>query len=251
MPSGNAGKKYKVSGHLNSSGKISIIIVTRNASETLQNCLDSIYRQTHAGIEIIIIDGDSTDDTVEILKKNSPRIAFWKSEPDEGIYDAMNKAVTYATGNWVYFLGADDELLPGFSDMATELKDPYTIYYANVFAEGKIRLGELTRYQIAKCGPYHQAIIYPKLVFDKYHYNTAYKISADFALTLQLCGDSTYKFVYKNYTLANFNHEGISGIQIDKRFQADKARLIFTNFGLITWFRYSIHRLKHRDNPRV
>ena len=122
----------------------------------------------------------------------------------------MNKGIQHVTGQWVYFLGADDELLPGFSDMASELSDINAVYYGNVFAEGRIRLGELTRYQIAKCGLYHQAMIYPKSVFEKYSYNTSYKLSADFALTLQLCGDSAYAFIYKNHTLANFNHEGIS-----------------------------------------
>jgi glycosyltransferase involved in cell wall biosynthesis len=232
-------------------GRISIIIVTYNAAATLQVCLESIYNQSYKDLEIIVIDGKSTDSTVDILKHNTTRLAYWKSEKDEGVYDAMNKGVKHVTGQWVYFLGADDELLPGFSEMANELGDTNAIYYGNVFAEGKIRLGELTRYQIAKCGPYHQAMIFPKSVFEKYAYNTAYKISADFALTLQLCGDSDYAFVYKNHTLANFNHEGISGLNIDTKFQHDKAKLVFKNFGMVTWIRYLVHRFKHRDNPRV
>ena len=232
-------------------GKISIIIDTYNADATLQACLDSIYSQRYPDLEIIVIDGKSTDDTVAILERNASRLAFWKSEKDNGVYDAMNKAVKHVTGQWVYFLGADDELLPGFSDFAAELIEPNAIYYGNVFAEGKIRLGELTKYQIAKCGPYHQAMIYPRSVFKKYTYNIAYKISADFALTLQLCGDSNYHFVYKNHTLANFNHEGISGKNIDTKFQREKAKLVLKNFGLITWVRYLVHRLKHRDNPRI
>jgi glycosyltransferase involved in cell wall biosynthesis len=231
--------------------KISIIIVTYNAAATLQACLESIYNQSYKKLEIIVIDGKSTDGTVEILQRNAAHLAFWKSEKDNGVYDAMNKGITYTTGDWVYFLGADDELLRGFSAIANELDDPKGIYYGNVFAEGKVRLGELTRYQIAKCGPYHQAMIYPKNVFEKYAYNTSYKISADFALTLQLCGDSDYKFVYKNHTLANFNHEGISGLNIDRKFQQEKAKLVLRNFGIVTWCRYLIHKLKHRDNPRV
>jgi glycosyltransferase involved in cell wall biosynthesis len=231
-------------------GKISIIIATYNAAATLNACLESIYRQSYPNLEIIVIDGKSDDGTLAILQEHTGRLAFWKSEKDEGVYDAMNKGVQYATGQWVYFLGSDDVLLQGFSDMATELCDPSTIYYGNVFAEGKTRLGELTRYQIAKSGIYHQAIIYPKSVFDKYHYDRLYKIAADFALTLQLCGNSPYKFVYKNHTLANFNHEGLSK-NIDHQFQRDKARLVFKNFGVVTWLRYRVHRFKHRDNPRV
>jgi glycosyltransferase involved in cell wall biosynthesis len=230
---------------------ISIIIVTYNAANTLQKCLDSIYNQRYPELEIIIIDGKSTDGTVDIIKANSNKINYWKSEPDAGIYDAMNKATKHVTGEWVYFMGADDELLPGFSDIVPELKDPTAIYYGNVIAEGRKRVGKLTRYRFAKFGPYHQSIIYTKTVFDNYTYDTQYKISADFALTLQLCGDKRYHFVYKDYVLAKFNHNGISGKNIDKAFVKDKPALIFNYFGLKTWFRYQIHKYKNMHNPAL
>jgi GT2 family glycosyltransferase len=230
---------------------ISIIIVTYNASATLQKCLDSIFCQKYPDIETIIIDGESSDNTVKILEKNATRITYWKSEKDEGIYDAMNKALKHITGQWVYFIGADDELLTGFSDMAEELNDPSAIYYANVFAEGSKRVGKLTSYQFAKFGSYHQAIIYPKTVFEKYKFDTRYKISADFALTLKLYGDKAFHFIYKDYVLANFNHTGISGTQIDIPFQKDKSGLILENFGLKTWIRYMIRKFKNKNNPRA
>ena len=163
----------------------------------------------------------------------------------------MNKALSYASGDWVYFLGSDDELLPDFSNLVLELEDSKGIYYANVFADGARRLGELTRYQFAKYGPYHQAIIYPKSVFRKYRYNTKYSISADFALTLALCGDKEFHFNYKNLLIAKFNHEGFSAQQIDTAFQKDKEGLIFKNFGILTLLRYKMHRYKNRENPRA
>lgn len=230
---------------------ISIIIVTYNAGGTLQQCLNSIYKQTFSEIEIIIIDGKSTDSTVDIIKENNSKISFWKSEKDEGVYDAMNKAIDVATGNWLYFLGADDELLPSFSDLATELIDPHTIYYANVFSDGAIRLGKLTDKQLAKVGVYHQAIIYPNTVFKKYRYYAKYKISADFALTMVLYNDKDFKFQYKDYVIANFNHTGISGINIDEPFQKDKPGLIYKNFGFKIWLSYRWHKLKNRRNPRA
>jgi len=231
--------------------KISIVIVTYNAAKTLQNCLDSIFKQQYPNIEIIIIDGKSTDSSVEIIEQNSAKIASWKSEEDAGVYDAMNKALKFITGDWVYFIGADDELLPDFTKFAMCLADKKGIYYANVFAEGAKRLGELSRYQFAKFGPYHQAMIYPKSVFDKYTYNTKYKISADFALTLTLSGNAEYHFIYKDFVIAKFNHTGLSGVSIDKPFQKDKAGLILKNFGLLTWARYRLHKYKNRHNPRA
>lgn len=230
---------------------VSVIIVTYNAAQTLQKCLDSIYAQTYPAIEIIVIDGNSTDNTPAQLQANTQHIAYWKSEPDDGIYDAMNKAIKYIKGQWVYFLGADDELLPEFSDMARQLTDPSAVYYANVFAEGEKRVGKLNSYQFAKFGPYHQAMIYPKAVFNQHQFDTRYKISADFALTLKLNGDKAFHFAYLDFTIANFNHTGVSGIQIDTLFQKDKERLIYENFGLKIWLRYKIRKLKSRNNPRA
>lgn len=230
---------------------VSVIVVTYNAAQTLQKCLDSICSQTYPHIELVVIDGNSTDDTPAILQANAHHITYWKSEPDQGIYDAMNKGVKQAKGDWVYFLGADDELLPGFSDMARQLTDPSAVYYANVFADGQKRLGKLNTYQFAKFGPYHQAMIYPKAVFDKHEFDTRYKISADFALTLKLNGDKAFHFAYLDYTICKFNHTGISGTQIDAPFQRDKEQLIYENFGLKIWLRYKIRKLKSRNNPRA
>lgn len=231
--------------------KISIVIVTYNAGKTLQQCLDSIFEQEYSNIEIVIVDGNSTDNSIEIIKRNNSKIACWMSEEDAGVYDAMNKALKHITGDWVYFLGADDELLPDFTNFARCLADKTAIYYANVFADGAKRLGELSRYQFAKFGPYHQAMMFPKSVFDKYTYNTRYKISADFALTLTLCGDAEYHFIYKDFVIAKFNHTGLSGVTIDKPFQQGKAGLILKNFGLVTCARYILHRYKNRHNPRA
>lgn len=235
----------------NDQDTVSIIIVTYNAASTLQQCLNSIYEQTYPALEIIIIDGKSTDSTVDIIKQNNSKIAFWKSEKDEGVYDAMNKALDAVTGKWVYFLGADDELLPAFSAMAKELTDINTVYYASVLAEGEIKLGKLNDKQLAKYGMYHQAIIYPYTVFKKHRYNTKYKISADFALTMTLYNDKDYQFEYKDYVIANFNHTGISGINIDEPFQKDKPGLIYNNFGFKIWLSYKWHKLKNRANPRA
>jgi glycosyltransferase involved in cell wall biosynthesis len=227
-------------------GKISVIIVTYNAAATLQSCLNSIYQQTYPYIEIIIIDGNSTDDTLKIIEENKAKIAYYKSEPDTGIYDAMNKAITHITGNWAYFLGSDDELYPDFSKLANELKDPDTIYYANVRTRGVIRSGELDAYKHAKHGVFHQAMIYPASVFKKYTYNTRYRIYADYALNMKCWKDASIKFAYKNHIVAHFNHTGASGNVKDNEFDRDKSSLIFENFGLLIWLRYRIRNLKSR-----
>ena len=92
------------------SPRISIITVVYNGASTLEQTILSVLKQTYSRIEYIIIDGGSKDGTVDIIKKYQDRIAYWVSEPDEGIYDAMNKGIRHASGDWIYFLGADDIL---------------------------------------------------------------------------------------------------------------------------------------------
>jgi len=88
--------------------RLTVIIVTYNAAATLQKSLDSVYMQSYPDIELIVIDGNSSDGTKDILIANNDKITYWRSEPDNGIYDAMTKALKQAKGDWIYFLGADD-----------------------------------------------------------------------------------------------------------------------------------------------
>lgn len=88
--------------------KISIITVCYNAQSTIENTILSVISQNYCNIEYIIIDGGSTDGTVDIIKKYADRLAYWVSEPDKGIYDAMNKGIAVATGEWIHFRNSGD-----------------------------------------------------------------------------------------------------------------------------------------------
>jgi len=88
--------------------RVSIILATWQAVGTLQRCLDSILAQEFTNRELLIADGASTDGTVDILERHDEHIAWWRSEKDAGIYDAWNKALAHAQGEYVCFLGADD-----------------------------------------------------------------------------------------------------------------------------------------------
>ena len=87
---------------------ISIITVSFNAVSTIEKTILSVINQTYPNIEYIIIDGGSTDGTVNVIKKYSDKITHWVSEPDKGIYDAMNKGIAIATGEWINFMNAGD-----------------------------------------------------------------------------------------------------------------------------------------------
>ena len=95
---------------INSTPLISVVIAVYNGKATLQQCLDSVTQQTYSHVELIVIDGGSTDGTVDLIRANAQKIAYWISEPDRGIYNAWNKALAQAKGDWICFLGADDYL---------------------------------------------------------------------------------------------------------------------------------------------
>ena len=87
---------------------ISVIVAVFNGTTTLQHCIESIGEQTYPYKELIIMDGGSTDGTIDILEMNAKKIAYWESKPDRGIYHAWNKAIQRAQGDYICFLGADD-----------------------------------------------------------------------------------------------------------------------------------------------
>ena len=91
-----------------SSPLITIIVSVYNCVETSKQCIDSVADQTYPSKELIIIDGGSKDGTVDLLKSNKAQISYWISEPDRGIYNARNKGLAQAKGEWICFLGADD-----------------------------------------------------------------------------------------------------------------------------------------------
>ncbi len=225
---------------------ISVILVTYNAEKYLQRCLDSIYSQHYPHIEVVVMDGGSTDGTAAVLQNNAGKLAFWKSEKDGGIYEAMNKALDHARGQWIYFIGADDILTPAFSLMAAELTDPHAIYYGSVLKAGQKYLGKMAPYKQAKTGINHQAIIYPASVFSVRRYDTRYRISADHVFNMQCHSDKHYHFIFKDFDIAIFNDTGISSLQKDNVFEKEKAGLILKHFGTAIYLRFLFKRLKER-----
>ncbi len=118
---------------------ITVIVVVLNGAKTLQRCIDSVADQAYSNKELIIIDGGSVDRTLETIELNAPLIDCWLSEPDRGIYHAMNKGVDRASGEWIIFLGADDFLMtPDVSERNVNKTSRY-------WTSGKARLRESCR----------------------------------------------------------------------------------------------------------
>ncbi len=92
---------------------VTVVTAVFNGGSYLEGCLESVLTQDYPNIEHIIVDGGSTDGTLDILRSRQDRIALWVSGPDCGVYDAWNKSLVLAKGGWIAFLGADDPYLPG------------------------------------------------------------------------------------------------------------------------------------------
>jgi len=232
---------------------ISIITVSYNAIEEIENAIKGIFNQTFIDYEFIIIDGGSTDGTTDILKLYSDRITYWVSEPDHGIYDAMNKAILKAKGQYIYFIGADDVFIDAavLEKVSHYLVDSEKVYYGDVrfkkrdmIYDGKFNAIKLVTRNIS-----HQSIFYPAGIFDTFTFNTEYKIFADYDLNLRLYNHPVYSFEYIPLTVALFNDEGASGSNTqDLRFEADRLKIIKSHFPywvyLYRLFRTKLSKLK-------
>lgn len=224
--------------------KISIITVTYNASKTIEDSILSVIHQTYPSIEYIIIDGKSIDGTIEIIKKYSRRITYWNSEEDKGIYDAMNKGLNIATGDFVLFLGADDKLFSKYtieSIVGKLAKDE--VYYGDCYMTKirKIYWGRFNKYKLSIGNICHQSIFYPKKIYKNYHYDISYKVYADYIYNIMLY--NKIKFNYLDETIAIFNYNGISSSCNDIKFKKEIQKVILQKLGILPLITRIIYRL--------
>lgn len=197
---------------------ISIIVATFNAAKCIREALESIINQSYKNWECIIQDGGSKDNTISIVQKyasQDSRIKYY-SERDKGIFDALNKGIQKARGEWIYVLGSDDILNPNtFLHISNYLNDENDIVYGKIellfpnlstkiVSPKKLRL---IRYMMIAN---HQSIIMKKALIDKLNgFNDSYKISADFDL-IQRAYLSKSRFKETNVCFAKFSYTGVS-----------------------------------------
>jgi glycosyltransferase involved in cell wall biosynthesis len=201
---------------------LSVIIPTYNSEATIERCLHSLISQTDRNFEICIIDGASSDLT--IAKVCSFRSYFDRirivSETDKGTYDAMNKGIDLANGEWIYFLGSDDEIHDEnvFADIfKINPGKNCGIVYGNVridgdtpwAKDGQIYDGEFSIEQLLDRNICHQAIFYRTKMFEKLgNYNLRYPVCADWELNLRFFPKTKSK--YLDRIVSNFYGGGIS-----------------------------------------
>jgi glycosyltransferase involved in cell wall biosynthesis len=220
---------------------ISVITVVKNGAASLERTLCSVLQQTYAPLEYIVCDGGSTDGTLELLRRYDDRLDYWRSEPDTGLYDAMNQAVRDTHGDWLLFLGADDLLLPGFSSAAAQCRAPDTLYYGDVLMPKRnLRYdGPFTPAKLARRNICQQALFYPRAVFAYYLFDTRYRILADWALNMHCQHDGRFRFQYVPEVIAEYNDAGgLSSLHADEAFLRDYLALVRANFSpAVYWWR--------------
>lgn len=228
--------------------KISLITACFNSDKHLEQTLQSVADQTYGDIEHILVDGGSTDKTVDIIK-SFPHVANWVSEKDKGIYDALNKGISMATGDVIGFIHSDDYLLN--STVIEEIAQTFDdnpkasgVYGDIVFVnnDGKtIRYYSSKNWSIKKMAigkmPAHPSFFARKRVYDVHPFNLNYRIAADFDQMLRVGLDESFPIVYAPITTTAMRMGGAStdGIKSNVRINKEilticKANGIKTNY---------------------
>lgn len=167
---------------------ISVITVVYNAQTTLEKTIQSVLSQNKNLVEYWIIDGGSTDGSIETIRKYEKELAGWISEPDKGIYDAMNKGIDRAQGDWIYFLGGDDTLRPGIiKQVQTLLTNDFDIVFGDIlFDNGYQMRSFLGPRTILQNTIHHQSAFYNISLFTNFRYDISLKIVSEYDLHLRL-----------------------------------------------------------------
>ena len=230
--------------------KISIVTVTYNAVETLEKTIESVINQTYSNKEYIIVDGNSTDGTIDIIKKFNNHISIWISEKDKGIYDAMNKAASLATGDWIIFINSGDSFYKNdilqniFESNDWHETSKYDVIYGNTrifdIHGSFIILGRNIRLMKIKMPFCHQSCIMRTKILRSNPFDLKYKISADYNLFYHLYLKK-FKFKYINKTISNYNNEGYSQKNelkmYKENYQINNQKIIYSYIYIKTFIR--------------
>ncbi len=201
--------------------KVSIVTVTYNSASTIRRAIESVLAQDYKSIEYIIIDGNSTDSTLDIIREFEGQIARVVSEPDKGIYDAMNKGIALATGDIVGILNSDDYFSHAsvVSTIVNQFDETVDAVYGDVqFVSAST--GKVVRYFSSKkfrpsrlkmgLSPAHPSFYVKREYYERYgNYNTDYRIAADFDLFARFF-QTPIRYKYIQEPLVTMRHGGIS-----------------------------------------
>ena len=206
--------------------KVTIITVVLNGERDIEKTIKSVISQDYSNVEYIIIDGGSTDRTIDIIKKYEDKVDFWCSEKDQGIYDAMNKGIDKATGDLVNFMNAGDVYKDPFA-LSHLLEDicavDYGLIFANFISSGitKSNFNKEEVYSKNKINSFfcHQSTLFNRRLLGSQaiKYDIKYKIKSDRDLVARLLYQKNVKFIVVDMVFCIYNSNGVSSIDIVKK----------------------------------
>lgn len=196
----------------NAENTVTIVTVVFNGRKHIEQTILSVTKQTYPNIEYIIIDGGSTDGTVDIIKKYADKIHYWCSEPDNGVYDAMNKGITHASGRWINFMNAGDYFYSQDSVSQIFSTEESIDQYAIIYGDAEFRLKNISYIVEARDNsitnefmPFsHQASFVRSDIAKATKFDLSYKIAADTAFSLRLIREG-YKFKHIPVIVCSYN----------------------------------------------
>lgn len=222
--------------HSDAEPLVSIVTVVFNDVANLQRTIDSIASQTYQNIEHIVIDGGSTDGTLDIIRKN-PSIDYWVSERDSGIYDAMNKGIQYASGTWINFMNSGDIF---FESATVESVFSNAVIRESDLIYGDVEVDYGGFKKIKKAGPVsslkagmqfsHQSLFARCYILEKFGFDLSYHTAADYNFIF-LSWVKGYKFGGVNVVVSSISSGGVSDVKRLMSIQ-QRARIIERAVGL-------------------
>lgn len=209
--------------------KFSIVTISYNSEKTIERTIKSVLAQTYKDYEYIIVDGASKDSTIEIIKKYEPLFEgrmTWKSEPDNGIYNAMNKGIKRSSGEIIGIVNSDDWLEPTALESISLMVDDCSDVDNSVFCasmkfhyqngeelsyhanEEKFRIGA-KKYSLNR-GLFHPAMYVPKTIYNKYGmFDERFRVSADVDFIFR-CYDAGVNYIFKDVLVSHMTDGGAS-----------------------------------------
>ena len=225
----------------------SIITVTYNAEKVLEETIQSVIAQTYRNVEYIIVDGASKDNTLKIIEKYQEHISIMVSEPDKGLYDAMNKSIRMATGNYLCFLNAGDKLhekgtLQRIAETLNDKELPDVIYGETAIVDEKGNFLHMRRLSTPKHLTWksfkqgmlvcHQSFLAKRELALKHPYDLQYRFSADFDWCIRIMKEA--KCLHNTrLTLINYLNEGTT-TRNHKASLKERFRIMAKHYGWVS-----------------
>jgi glycosyltransferase involved in cell wall biosynthesis len=235
---------------------ISIICPCYNSGESLERMILSVLSQDYTNYELIVVDGKSSDGvTLGILEKYAEKIVCI-SEKDDGIYDAMNKGVELARGEWLYFIGADDyfydsTVLNSIFGKRNNINEGVGLIVGRAMFGDKVRSYRLSSKIFLENTLLHQAVFYSRKIFlDGFRYNKEFRVSSDYDLNFY-CYKQGFVPHYLNVTICRFSLDGISSQVHFQSYKEEMAvrkkyirrQLLCLFFALYSYSRYVVRKI--------